>query len=830
MSNLHREPSSARPTLIRRSAHAAIFLLTLLLLPIAATLTGCGGASTTNPTAVAVSGPSSLTLDPGNSASFIATVTGGPLDAGVLWSLTGCSATPCGTLSNSTTASVTYTAPTTVATAFTVTLTASAFADSAVTATVRLNVSAGLAINPAAGALPAATFEAPYTEALKATGGLPPYTWSISQGALPAGLYLSTTTGAITGTPTSRATATFTVKLTDSGSPTQTATSAFTLTPTIPVGTFEGQVLSGTTPVRNATLQLYASGATGNASAATPMLTQAVLTNSQGMFQLGGSFMCGQSSTGQAISSTAQLYLVATGGTTSTTSNTSNPALTMVTAIGPCTNFGTSSFDTINEFTTAAAAWALAPFTVSITNIGTTATNTLGLTNAFLDAALLADPITGNAATLPTNLTVETGKLAALADALNTCTTGPGSGCTALFTAATPASSPTPTDTFAAALSIVRNPGQNVAAVFATIPATPPFATTLTASPNDWTMSLTVTGGGLNAPTALGIDTRNNVWVANQAGPLSAFNAQGTPLSTTGFGAGSIDQTYGLAIDTSNNVWVTNYNGGSGGGGVTEVFGVNTPATLGTIASYSNSICYPTAAAADTNGDIFIANEECSSATVLSSSGTVVSPFLGESLGLQAKPYFLAVDTAHGFWLSDNDDTISHISAPSIAYPDGQLLAHPTCCYKSNGLVTDALGNVWVTNYLNSSFSEVGPDGTVLINQQTLSNGTATPYAAAIDAAQNLWFTSLDSSTILELSGSSSAKPGTELSPSIGVHNHGGFGYDSSLIEPYSLAPDRSGNLWVTDNGQNSLVMFFGLATPTSTPLQPIPTPPQDPR
>src|SRR5215471_19115118 len=63
---------------------------------------------------------------------------------------------------------------------------------------------------------PAATGQSgiPYVSALEAANGVPPYTYSIAQGALPAGLVLNATTGAITGTPT--ASGTFTAKVVDS--------------------------------------------------------------------------------------------------------------------------------------------------------------------------------------------------------------------------------------------------------------------------------------------------------------------------------------------------------------------------------------------------------------------------------------------------------------------------------------------------------------------------------------------------------------------------------------------------------------------------------------
>ena len=66
-----------------------------------------------------------------------------------------------------------------------------------------------------------------YSSALVATGGAPPYTFSITSGSLPPGLILNPTTGAITGTPTTFGTFNFTAKVVDStGTAAGTATAS----------------------------------------------------------------------------------------------------------------------------------------------------------------------------------------------------------------------------------------------------------------------------------------------------------------------------------------------------------------------------------------------------------------------------------------------------------------------------------------------------------------------------------------------------------------------------------------------------------------------------
>ncbi len=81
----------------------------------------------------------------------------------------------------------------------------------------------------ATNALPGGTQNQAYSVSLTATGGTPPYIWSLVNGtALPAGLTLSAT-GQISGTPTGSGSTTFTVQVTDSAATSQTATASLTL-------------------------------------------------------------------------------------------------------------------------------------------------------------------------------------------------------------------------------------------------------------------------------------------------------------------------------------------------------------------------------------------------------------------------------------------------------------------------------------------------------------------------------------------------------------------------------------------------------------------------
>lgn len=78
-------------------------------------------------------------------------------------------------------------------------------------------------------ALPGGTVSTSYSQTITASGGTSPYTYSKTAGTLPAGLTLNSSTGVLSGTPTTATTYNFTITATDSASHTGSQAYAVTI-------------------------------------------------------------------------------------------------------------------------------------------------------------------------------------------------------------------------------------------------------------------------------------------------------------------------------------------------------------------------------------------------------------------------------------------------------------------------------------------------------------------------------------------------------------------------------------------------------------------------
>jgi Putative Ig domain len=117
--------------------------------------------------------------------------------------------------------------------------------------------------------LPAGTVSVPYSATLGAAGGTPPYTWSLRLGALPSGLTLNSSTGLISGTPTTSGGSSIQVQVQDSASPPATFVSppfAITINPALTDAALTGEYTFSFSGYRSGTPILIAGRFTADGS------------------------------------------------------------------------------------------------------------------------------------------------------------------------------------------------------------------------------------------------------------------------------------------------------------------------------------------------------------------------------------------------------------------------------------------------------------------------------------------------------------------------------------------------------------------------------------
>jgi hypothetical protein len=203
-------------------------MVMLIALVVAVSNSGCGSSTAPPPISVTIS-PSTQTVDESSSLTFSATALNDPANKGVNWRLFGllpgaklaCPNAACGTLSNQTVTSVTYTAPSSIfggGNSLSIQLIATSVTDNRKSAAASLTVvPAPLSI--ATTSLPNGTVNVSYSATLQLTGGTPPLTWSAAPG-LPSGLSLSSD-GTISGTPATPGSSCLVFTATDSSTPPQ---------------------------------------------------------------------------------------------------------------------------------------------------------------------------------------------------------------------------------------------------------------------------------------------------------------------------------------------------------------------------------------------------------------------------------------------------------------------------------------------------------------------------------------------------------------------------------------------------------------------------------
>ncbi len=588
---------------------------------------------------------------------------------------------------------------------------------------------------------------------------------------------------------------------------------------------FTGRVHGGQQPIIGASVYLYAVGTTGYGGSAVSVLKSGsgttkdgngnyyVTTGPNGSFAVTEDYTC--------PSATAQVYLYSVGGSAGSGTNS---AAGLLAGLGTCSDLTSSTFVYMDEVSTIATAYAMAGYATDATHVSSsgTALAVTGVTNAFATVANLEDLGTGVAlATTPgTNGTVPQGEIDTLANILAACINSTGSGSTACTTLLGDAKngSATPTDTATAAINIAHNPGANLSALFGLQTANSPFQPMLSAAPNDFTIAIGYTGGGmLQGVGGLSIDASGNVWIADistadfnaaTGGGVTKLSPTGAELSGAGgyTAGGQIQAPYDVEIDASGHAWVTNP------ASITEMSSTGTAISTGTgypIAESGEDLS-AWDIAIDAQGHVWCTDAVNDLLIELSSTGSLLSGegFAGGGLN---GPIGLAFDTNGNSWISNTGYTAPYGTSISEFSDSGTANSHSpfSGLNKPSGISVSPSGDIWVANNGSGNVIELSSSGSVLFTSSTSSGGLNGPEDAVVDSAGNVFVTDTSGTSISEFTSA-----GTAISPATGYKGGG-------LTAPYAEALDGSGNLWTQSNGTtgSNVVEFVGIASPVVTPI-----------
>ena len=589
-----------------------------------------------------------------------------------------------------------------------------------------------------------------------------------------------------------------------------------------------GKLLTGTLPIARAHVYLMAVAATGYSKPSLSLLdagsTRAqdslgayVVTAADGSFTIPGYYRCGAETS---------LYVYTRGGDSGMGENS---AATELAAIGPCPQAKADVPPVVvDEVTTVAMSFALAGFANDALHIASSGTllALTGVANAFVNASHLAPTNTGLASTLiPSgSATVPQTTINTLANILSACIHSAGassSPCQSLLGNA--GSAPPASDTASAMIAIAHAPASGVSPLFTQQPPAPPFAPYLTDAPNDFSLGLVFTGGGISLTGGMAVDAMGDLWSTNITSNyvIGISNAGEFLSGPSGYFSGAYSAGP-IAIDTKDNIWI--------GGGAHTFHGPGEIVELsssGTILSGTNGytgygIDTPEGLAIDANSNIWIADRANDNIVELSSTGQVLSGTKGFTGGGIKNPQQLFINPVGDVWIANYiSNTTSELSSSGAPLTPSTGIAVPAA-----SLAIDHQGNIWeaAAGVAYAQVSEVSPNGAILSGTGYTGGGIGGSNDGgafiAIDGDGDAWIPLYNHPSVVELSNS-------------GIPLSGADGYSNGIAEsPGNIVVDGSGDVWVssailTPSTQRgvpatytyTITELIGVAAPVVTPL-----------
>ena len=258
----------------------------------------------------------------------------------------------------------------------------------------------------------------------------------------------------------------------------------------------------------------------------------------------------------------------------------------------------------------------------------------------------------------------------------------------------------------------------------------------------------------------------------------------------------------------------------------------------------STGLSSPRGTAFDSAGNLFVGNLGGSITKVTFTSPGVVNQVVTNFATVGSLPDGLAFDSAGNMYSANGDGTVSKITFSSPGVLGTVNNSFITGLNAGIALAFDNNGNLFIANRGNgkiskATFSSPGVLGTVTDFVDLTSLGVTVPSSIAVDSSNNLYVasnskivkvTSAGSASVIVSSGiasdftiayfqgmllaATSSSTLSQYSTSGSLLN---ASYATSLNTTWQTAPDTQGNLWVVNNGANSVSKV--VPSPTLTQL-----------
>ena len=366
------------------------------------------------------------------------------------------------------------------------------------------------------------------------------------------------------------------------------------------------------------------------------------------------------------------------------------------------------------------------------------------------------------------------------------------------------------------------------------------------------------TAARLYVPTAVAIGPDGNLYIADRYNQRIRRVDLGTGIITTVAGSGTagyggdsgvataaqLNYPYGVSFDAAGNMFIADTNNhrirrvAAGSGIITTIAGTGAAGYNGDGAATSANLYYPEGVAADTAGNVYIADTNndrvrkvaAGTGVISTVAGTGIGGFAGEGGPATAArisaPVGMATDAAGNVYFTDYYNqrvrkiTVATgilstvVGSGTAGYQGDGGLATAASLYYPTGVVVDAAGALYVADSNDHRVRKVAPPTIATLTLSTLAgtgtagyngDGPATsanlyyPEGIAVDAAGNVYIADTNNDRIRKIAAGTGVISTVAGTGAGGFSGEGGPATAARISAPVGMATDAVGNVYFTD-------------------------------